>query len=685
MACSGLSLAASSHLALPFNLCGRLTFPVRTARSPSSTSPLAAFDLRFSRCSLPFCLWFGSTSIASTMAFRQHVRPQGRQLAVSNDSPLREVQHASTSSLARQATHASEEWVLFSPSAACSTTTRTHTTSTERTPRTTGLSRLSDFGSLDTAARSDGDELLTHQDEDDAEELDSLDDGLHAFHEPSEYGENPDARTRAEQSTETVLPSHDGLGTFPASSSMLQEQLWQFETRLSQRRRPTARRRSSVQRTLGVLEEGHELWTEDCERRQRIESWRLEQSRALLEEIEKETRRRRRMSMANASTRANRTEDVLQQQNTQSQPAPVTAIPEANHEPESLSFLQRVTRRVIRDLMGIDDNMLSVIFGESLIEEDLSTTPTSSTPRPNLDLKEALNGVNDTDFHTETWQYRFLERIARELGVLVHHLTEHPGAFETYLRTQEPLPYAGLSTHSTSPTILSDNPIHSTPTDAHRLPLNPGSATFFSPTLHAESQAPAPYNEASLWGIEEETAPPAGAILIRGATDATHHQKDKEYWERDLDAKMVFRYLLRRFSSRSSSPTYDRNAMNTDDESSSAANNARRAAIIRQNHPLVAASSSRRRDLSHRRHLHHSISHSPPLPPLPPQQQSQHQQQQQPQPQQRASVLKSARSRGSSCASQSTRRSRKSGSSRNYWDLGGSVRSAPGLGAWGEV
>jgi hypothetical protein len=44
------------------------------------------------------------------------------------------------------------------------------------------------------------------------------------------------------------------------------------------------------------------------------------------------------------------------------------------------------------------------------------------------------------------------------------------------------------------------------------------------------------------------------------------------------------------------------------------------------------------------------------------------------------------RTRSSSCASQSTKKSRKSGSSRNYWDIGGSVGSGPaGLGVWGEV
>src|SRR6266487_2768310 len=82
----------------------------------------------------------------------------------------------------------SQEWVVFEPSAP--STTRTHTTSTERTPRTAGLSRLSDFGSLDTAARSEDEYeasehtegIIEEGEEEDADEgeLDSLDSHLHA-------------------------------------------------------------------------------------------------------------------------------------------------------------------------------------------------------------------------------------------------------------------------------------------------------------------------------------------------------------------------------------------------------------------------------------------------------------------------------------------------------------------------
>jgi hypothetical protein len=130
------------------------------------------------------------------MAFQQqHKRPQpARQVSYATSGEHIEatasltLQRAST----RNTLDTSEEWVLFSPTAP--SVTQTHTTSTDRTPRTAGLSRLSDFGSLDTAARSDqvtedvddnGTEQATDADEE--AELDSLDDGLHAFHEPSDY------------------------------------------------------------------------------------------------------------------------------------------------------------------------------------------------------------------------------------------------------------------------------------------------------------------------------------------------------------------------------------------------------------------------------------------------------------------------------------------------------------------
>jgi len=168
------------------------------------------------------------------MAFAQQQRPlTARQPSFHAPEPAAAI--ATGSQQLKRRLEESEEWVLFSPTAP-STTARTHTTSTERTPRTAGLSRFSEFGSLDTAARSD-------QEDDNGtflgteEELDSLDDGLHAFHEPSEHGV---PAARLQESGDTVLPNHDGLGSFFPDATM-QEHMWQFE-RLPHRR--AARRRS---------------------------------------------------------------------------------------------------------------------------------------------------------------------------------------------------------------------------------------------------------------------------------------------------------------------------------------------------------------------------------------------------------------------------------------------------------
>jgi hypothetical protein len=197
------------------------------------------------------------------MAFRQQVRPQSsRQIPQHAPEPASEV--ATSSQQLKRPLEASEEWILFSPIAP-STTARTQTTSTERTPRTAGLSRFSEFGSLDTAAQSDQDgDVGTFLGTE--EELDSLDDGLHAFHEPSEYGA---PASRLLQSGETVLPTHDGLGEFQPDATM-QEHMWQFE----RPRRRAVRRRSSVQRHFTTLDETEEVNQEQDRRIKARPCWR---------------------------------------------------------------------------------------------------------------------------------------------------------------------------------------------------------------------------------------------------------------------------------------------------------------------------------------------------------------------------------------------------------------------------
>lgn len=586
------------------------------------------------------------------MAFIQQHRPQSsRQISYHAPAPTAEV--TGVSQPLKHPLEQSEEWVLFSPTAP-STTARTHTTSTERTPRTAGLSRFSEFGSLDTAARSDQDDdvgtfLGTE------EELDSLDDGLHAFHEPSEYG-GPAARLQ--ESGDTVLPTHDGLGEFEPDATM-QEHLWQFE----RPRRRQARRRSSVQRHFSILEDVED-GNQEQERRQRIEQWRLEQSKALLEEIEKETRRRRRMSTFSASrSRVNHTQQDSRTATPKPNPAASDAQSETSEESiENLSLWQRITRRVIRDLIGLDENTLSVIFGETL-PEDAATSKQPSTMDFSSDSAFRDAGIDDSLLLDDSWQTKLLERVAQELGTLVHQLSEHPGAFSTYQRTQSDLDYAGMT--NTTSTLAPTSDLTSSRPTSGRTSMSPASAQF-APTFPTQST----YSEASLWGIEEEPeqadplnpsrAPPAPTTNI--AEDLV---REREYWERELDVKMIFNFLIKRFTSQRTAIAHPSSSTTQPTTSTDlVVDSARRAAIIRQHHPLVSRTTDRALPTSSESLSHREQTHKRKDVPTTyrayfhPAAQRQHQR-----------GVKS----NSSCASQSTKKSKRSAaSSRNYWDVGGS-------------
>ncbi|KAL3424034.1 hypothetical protein PVAG01_03315 [Phlyctema vagabunda] len=499
----------------------------------------------------------------------------------------------------------SQEWILFSPVTE-STADVTNTTSTGRTC-TAGRSRMSDFGSLDTRARSDAyDDEAAEDDEDEeedegasTEELDSLDSHLHEFRaDPSVYNRRESSGSRA-----PVLPTHDGLGSFrldqTAMGDEVQEHLYAFE-RYNPRR--IKRRRESLE--MGALELAGEQ-----EKARRIEAWRLEQSRVLVEEIQKETRRRRKQSMV--SERMSIIDDETREQDDAATFGDVEDSIQGQETAEGTceSLWNRITRKVIRDLMGFDDHLLSIIFGEALPEDDdLSTTPPA---------KRTLASSED-----EGWEARLLERITKELGVLVNQISDHPGAFSTYLRTQqEPLPYAGLS---------------AIPETARQSPTVP-TMPEFQPTLPIPMQA-------SAHRIEEtsDDTPRASPSIIT-----------REEWERDLDIKMVFRYLRGRFSPSREVETQGPSKVAAALTSDTAA----RAARVRAHHPLVStrrpsSTSQDRRiglGLGVRRH-----------------------------------------SGNSSCADASAKRS---SSSRHYWDLGGSIgsggtsiiASTGAMGSWGEV
>lgn len=575
------------------------------------------------------------------MAFRQpQQRPQApRQPDFQHRDPA---PPAAASQQKKTPLEESRDWVLFAPPSQTDTT---------QTARTADLSRASYFGSLGTGIRSElfeSDDHVSPQiasaHDDDGTELDSLDEGLQDFQEPP---------SPAIDQSGTVLPAHNGLGAFqPALNAnapdVVQDQIWQHE-RYNPQRRQIHGRLSSVQKRLDALNNSTESPEMDPqeERRLRVERWRTEQSKAVLEEIERETRRRYR--------RLNRTggRSVEVGHSRISTPSVTTAhesistdSTDSATKPETEGFWQRITRKVIRDLMGLDENTLSVIFGEDLPAE-LNATPTQDSPLSDVAASETAGSVTD-----QTWEERLLARIARELGILVYQLSELESAFNTYKsRSGRPRPVQTQSSPATKPLA---RPL---PAD-----LEDELVEIFRPTLNRSLPTSGP--DASLWGIEEEPV------------DRTAQPLDPADWERHPSIVMIFKYLRNRFS-QSSNPTPGplpaewgtggtASALGTSPESQ------RRADLIRRHHPLVSrATADQRRRESIRRHRSDLL----------------------------ASTLQQKRRQGgSSCASQSTRgrstrRSSGTGQSRMYWDLGGSLNEssavssghAAAVGGWGEV
>ena len=604
------------------------------------------------------------------MAFQQpqQRRPRpARHLSI--DQPAQQQLQAPVSPATRRTIEESQEWILFSPQ-----NDEQSATGTSRTPRTATHRTHSDIASLETHIRSEnnpddsGTCLGTE-----ADELDSLDDGLHAFHNPFAGPSNLD------QSGGTVLPTHDGFGQFPSGVD-LQEHLWQFERHNPHRRSSKhVRRRSSVQRRLDEIEVEQDITPED-DRTARIEKWRLDQSKAVLEEIERETRRRRRrLSRIASSSTAGEVRSSLQDEAlTRVLTRKDSANPEEgslkDDQPQSESWWRRITRKVIQDLIGLDEATLSVIFGEQLAD-DASPTPKQPSPLAARAMKESRVAFQDSD---PAWEVKLLDRIARELGVLVNTLSEYDGsAFQTYKNAQlQEIEYAGLPRNAARQPSLRQRRREER-TRNGKAPID----NAFAPTVPQSPLSPTTEpGDTSLWGIEEEPD------NLTDEEEATKLQKEREYWERDVDVKMVFSYLKNRFSSAEAQPIPDAadsigplpaswatvpntSAMGTSPESQ------RRKEIIRQQHPLVSRAAERALERA-QAHAAHARRRESLL--------KKHHMEQ----------LARKRTGDSSCASQSTKRSRhtKSGSSRHYWDIGGSAGSihsgqamSSALGGWGEV
>lgn len=564
------------------------------------------------------------------MAFRQPSIAAPRQVPTSN-APV--VAGDISASARLKSSQALREWVLFSPSQA-QTLSLPHSTETARSAE---LSRLSDFGSLNTFNRSgkNAGSLSEAIDGGTAEEedLDSLDEGLHAFQDhllPHNL--------RYAEGMGSILPKHDGFGTFPASSSTVQDQIRQFEQHNPHRRPLGNRRPSSVVRQLDAVLHDNVLRAE-TERMARVELWSIEQSKILLDGVQREARKSTRRACPSnrgskhdisASCKDGFDKSLLppwdRGYRLENSCDDVGEMEVESDEP----LLERITRRLIRDLLGIDDDVLSVIFGESLPEESSSLEASQMSSKSVFRLPED----SDRTIPIPGLEGRLFDRLARELGILVKHSSNHPGAFST-LPDAVDLEYAGVPL--SFPSSPQDQQKPSAP-PAHRSTKSSSSISF-RPTLESclyrPSSASSETTHAALWGVEEETTP--------------SENMDCGYWERPPGLVSIFRVLHHRFSS-------PRRATTSTPKIATTATPAflNRTAVIRQHHPLVslaAAAASSRRTRS-------------------------------------AGVFRRTES---SCKSLSNRESIRaiSGSSRNYWDLGegsaGGSIAGSALGAWGEV
>lgn len=531
----------------------------------------------------------------------------------------------------------SQEWVLFSPDQR--RTDAASASDSLQTPRTANKSRLdSDFDSLDTKAVFDRDadgQRVDIEDDDATEDLDSLDDGLHAFNEPPE---SPGDVNLYNSTADAILPAHDGLGAFPGSSSPVQEQFWRHERANPQRRRRSIHKPSSLAKQLDALQhhEGHQPVAKD-ERFQRIEKWRMDQSRAIMEEIERESRRLRKRGRASVSSSTVLAEPVEEAPREHTLEIPIRQ--EQQEPAQTESFWTRLTRSVMRDLMGFDTATLTYIFGD-----DASVLARATQEEEMMREAERIardEAVAAEQAAADCWEERLLARIARELGTFVNEVCEHPGAFSSFLRAREAasdIPYAGLPT---PPELRRPDPLAQRRRARHQQARRRHSIAKTDPSLFGiEEEEIEPTHDsaaAALAGNASQTAAAAAAIV-----DAGHDQEDEEandltpqatrhiaaddayaaslvreraYWERDLDVKMVFGYLCERLSGSppdndddysgllstrppnhsSQSPVSASSFLPPPSStgrfanaSTSTSDSLRRAALIRHHHPLVS-------------------------------------------------------------------------------------------------
>ncbi|KAH6641787.1 hypothetical protein F5144DRAFT_564883 [Chaetomium tenue] len=595
------------------------------------------------------------------MAFQQSTRQPVQRLDRNEPG---HVEPAAVNPQDRPTPNEFQKWVVFTPGTDAGTTS-SYLNTTQDGQLTPGRSRISDLGSLDTVARSEFDlqaasEVVSASVAEEDAELDSLDSHLPEFRiVPNPYNQPEVAHATP------VLPGHDGLGSFrfetPGMSAEAQDRMYAFE-----RFNPNRVGHRSEGFNLAQLETQTEE-AQDWERNHRIEAWRLEQSQLLLEDIRSETRKRQQSeeSLRGIQHTKSMQPEVAERSVADDEAADINLSGADWHDQDEPTrsgakpgSWSQMARKFIRDMMGVDDELLAVLFGDAVPDEEmLSSTPQASATGA---FAPAPGRLGSESSHDSEWQLRMLDRISRELGALVHQMSTHPGAFSTYTRVQHmALPYAGLPVIPETPADVSDS--------GRKMESSVQSMPQFKPTVGR------PADVLSARPSEPPT-PPGPSASDMNPSD-TQHTFTQQEWEQDLDVRLVFRYLRSRFtSSRQASPSFSSGTSHL--ATSSTQDTAAKAARVRQHHPLVShAHTHAHAHGYHRTRPVERRSFKATVPPSP----------------------VAIRHPPGSCASQSTRRSARRSSissrpsSRHYWDIGGSIKTGSAIastgpmGSWGEV
>ena len=270
-----------------------------------------------------------------------------------------------------------------------------------------GLSPLSDFGSLNTVARSNEVGSISGINGDEGEDLDSLD--LQAFQDPplpasvlrlAQLSRDPKLDAGA------ILPAHDGLGMF--SPSRTPNEIW---ARSAAGTAPN--RYSNLKKTehpAPPIEPMHvdnhrETFQLNQTRVERIEKWRLEQSEYIQVDCghEKTHSQRQRRRLSRLHPDSSKKLDIVP--------------PDAPHD----ASWKRTTYQVIQDLMGVDDSILCIILGE-----DLAPAPEEDTETSNVATSVLQKVDSPSQASTMPWRSRLVKQIRGELIKLAQQLSRIP-------------------------------------------------------------------------------------------------------------------------------------------------------------------------------------------------------------------------------------------------------------------